>query len=90
MENCFDDKCMATDLLNSEKMMTSQYNTALCESATGEVRGCLSGILDDEHRIQQEIFDVMSSKGWYPTPKAEETKLNEARVKFENTKANMN
>ena len=87
--NAFGDKDMATDLLNSEKAMTGKYNTALCESATASVRQTLASILNNEHVLQEELFDTINQKGWYPVPKAEDTKLNEAKTKFENTRATM-
>ena len=78
----FDDKMMMSDLLNAEKQMTAVYNTFICESETTEVMNCLSGILNDEHSIKNEIFQEMSSKGWYKTQKAEESKLNQAKQQF--------
>ncbi len=87
--SCFDDKAIAMDLLNSQKAMTGNYNNFLCESATPEVKSALSDILSDEHRIQEELFVEMNAKGWYPTPKAEDTKLSEAKTKFENAKLSM-
>ena len=78
----FDDKMMMSDLLNAEKQMTAVYNTFLCESETTEVMNCLSGILSDEHSIKNEIFQEMSSKGWYKTQKAEDSKLNQAKQQF--------
>ncbi len=87
--NNFGDKAMAQDLLNSEKMLTGNYNTALCESATAEVRHCLSGILESVHKIQESVYDDMNARGWYPAPKAGDQKLTEARNKFENTRSTM-
>ncbi|MBO5416555.1 MAG: spore coat protein [Clostridia bacterium] len=78
----FDDKMMMTDLLNAEKQLTGVYNTFLCESATTEVMNCLAGILNDEHAIKNEIFQEMSSKGWYKTEKAEDAKLNQTKQQF--------
>ena len=78
----FDDKAKMTDLLTAEKYMTSAYNTFLCESETTEVVNCLSNLLNDEHSIKNELFCEMSSKGWYKTEKAEDTKLNAAKKQF--------
>ena len=72
-----------TDLLSSEKYLASVYNSACCESATPVVKSCLCALLQDEHRIGDRIFGEMSSRGWYPVEKAEDTKLNAARQKFE-------
>ena len=71
-----------TDLLSGQKYPTSIYTGYCCEAATPSVKGCLSSILQDEHRIQEEIFTAMNTRGWYPTEKAEETKLNAAKMQF--------
>ncbi len=71
-----------TDLLSSQKYLTSMYNAYRCEAATGTVRSCLSAILEDEHRIQDEIFDEMNMRGWYPLEAAEQTKLNSTKQKY--------
>lgn len=82
MQNVFDEKAKMTDLLNCEKHMASAYNTFLSESETSAVMNCLSGILNDEHSIANELFTEMSSKGWYKTEKAEENKINAAKQQF--------
>ena len=81
-QNLFDDEARITDLLNSQKHITGVYNSYLCETETEAVKKCLSGILMDEHRIQNEIFDKMQKNGWYQTEKAEEAKLMEAKMKY--------
>ena len=71
-----------TDLLSSEKFLTGVYNTYCCEASTGAVRQALCSILQDEHRIQEEIFSEMNTRGWYPLEKAEEAKINSTKQKF--------
>ncbi len=78
----FDEKAKMTDLLTSEKHMTSAYNTFLCECETTEVMNCLSGLLEDEHTIKNELFETLSSKGWYKTEKAEDNKISQAKQQF--------
>jgi hypothetical protein len=39
-------------------------------------------ILQDEHKIQNEVFTEMQSRGFYPVEAAEATKINEAKQKF--------
>ena len=82
MEQCFCDKDKITDLLSAEKFLAGNYNTFLLESATPEVKRCLFELLGDTHSMQQQIFAEMQSRGWYPTPKAEEQKLMQAKQKF--------
>ena len=71
------------DLLSSEKFMTAIYNNFCCECATPAVKNCLCSLLQDEHRMQDRIFHEMSERGWYAVEKAEEQKINAARMKFE-------
>ena len=71
-----------TDLLSSQKFMTSVYNSDLLESATPEVKRLFFGILEDEHRIQQEIFTEMSSRGYYQVEAAEEQKLQKTKQQY--------
>ena len=83
MQNCnFDEKTKMQDILASEKHMISAYTTFLCESETTEVMNCLSGILRDEYEMKNEIFEEMSSRGWYKTEKAEDTKVTAAKQQF--------
>ncbi len=82
MQNTLTEEQKLTDLLCSEKFFTSVYNTYCCEAASNPVKNCLSSILADEHRIQEQIFCEMQSRGWYPLQKAEESKIMEARQKF--------
>ena len=83
MEQCqFTEPDKATDLLQSEKYLAGCYNSYLLESATPEVKQCLSGLLNDTHSMQQRLFDEMNSRGWYPVTKAEDQKLMAAKQKF--------
>ncbi|MBQ7335247.1 MAG: spore coat protein [Clostridia bacterium] len=71
-----------TDLLSTQKFLTGVYNTYCCEAATVAVKNCLNSILEDEHRIHEEIFNEMTARGWYQTEKAEEAKINSTKQKF--------
>ncbi len=76
------DKEQITDLLCAEKYLTSVYNTYACEAATPAVKSCLLNTLTETHRMQEELFTEMSTRGWYPTEKAEETKINQAKQQY--------
>ena len=80
--SAMNDKEVLTDLLSSQKFVTGAYNTFCCEAAEPTVRNCLLSVLEDEHRIQAELFNTMNQKGFYPVKKAEETKLNAAKQQF--------
>lgn len=70
------------DLLTSQKYLTGVYNSYCNEAATSAVRSALTSILADEHRIQEEIFTEMNSRGYYPLEKAEENKISSTKQKF--------
>lgn len=85
MANCnikFDEKQMLGDALNSQKFVSSAYNADILECATPQLKKCFCGILEDEHSIQQEIFDEMSTRGYYPVEKAKEEKIHETKQQY--------
>ena len=81
-ESGFDSKQRMIDALNSEKYIGSMYNTFLFESATTSFRNCMSGLLEDEHQMQHEIYNELSTRGWYKTDKAEDSKINCEKQKY--------
>ena len=78
----YKEKEILTDLLSTQKYTTASYNTSLLESATPEVMSCFKNLLEEEHRIQETVFNMMHSKGLYPTPTAEERKISEAKETY--------
>lgn len=76
------DKELIGDALNSQKQITEAYNTCACECATPAVRDELLNILREEHGIQADVFSEMQKRGWYPTPMAEEQKIQSAKQKY--------
>lgn len=80
--NQFGEKEQMTDLLMNEKYLAGCYNSNLLEAATPEVKRCLAELLDGTHSMQQQLFEEMNSRGYYPVTKAEEQKIGETRMKF--------
>lgn len=78
----FGDKEILTDALNSEKHITSNYNTFANECANPNLRTTLMQLLNDEHAIQFDVFNEMHNRGFYPTPMAEQQKIEQAKQKF--------
>ena len=81
------DQEMMRDALSSEKQMTGLYNAFANECATTAIRDEMMNILHDEHDIQADIFMEMQKRGWYPTPMAEEQKIQSTKQKFLNMTA---
>ena len=39
-------------------------------------------ILSQEHDIQQDVFNMMHEKGYYPTPAAEQKKVDQLKQQY--------
>lgn len=72
------------DVLSSQKFITETYNTFTNECVTPNIRSEFMRILNEEHQIQAEVFDEMQKRGWYPTPAADQQKIQQAKQKFQN------
>ena len=83
MNTQYTEKEILGDALATAKFSTDNYNTFSNECAHENVRSTMMRILNDEHEIQNDVFHMMASKGYYPTPAAEEKKIMEAKQKFQ-------
>lgn len=84
MESVFTDKEILGDALTTEKTSTCNYNTYSNECVHNEVRDTMLKILAQEHAIQNDVFNMMHQRGYYPTPAADEKKLQETKAKYAN------
>ena len=80
--NCFSDQEMTLDILSTQKSITGCYNTTANEACEPAVKNAMMSILDDEHKIQHEVFLEMQKRGWYQTEQAPENKITQAKQKF--------
>lgn len=78
----FQEKEILGDALCSEKNATNLFNTYSNECVHDNLRDTMLNILADEHSLQNDVFNTMHDKGYYPTPEAQQNKINEARQKF--------
>ena len=78
------EKDMLQDGLASQKHITDSYNIFAGECVNPQLRGTFLNILDEEHRIQAELFNTMQSKGWYQVEQAPESKVSTAYTRFTN------
>jgi spore coat protein CotF len=60
-----DDCTLCTDLLATEKHVSSTYDTAVFESANPIVRQTIQHIQKEEQQHGEEIFNYMNSHGMY-------------------------
>ena len=47
------------------------------------VRESLLDILEEEHEIQQDVFCMMHAKGMYPTPEADQKKVQQLKQQYQ-------
>ena len=73
---------MMSDSLLGQKMMTTAYNTYAGECSGTQLRNVFLSILNEEHEIQHNVFDLMHTKGIYPTPAAEDKKVEETKQQY--------
>jgi spore coat protein CotF len=78
---------LMNDVLSSQKFITDTYNTFTNECATPNVRDGFMSLLNEEHQIQAEVFDMMKQRGWYQTPAADQQKVNQAKQQYASQKA---
>ena len=82
MEAIYTEKEILGDALATEKSSTCNYNTYANECVHKGVRDVMLRILAQEHEIQNDVFNLMHERGLYPTPGADEKKLQETKSKF--------
>lgn len=77
------DKDMTADMLTAEKFLCSMYNAYASEAGTPELHSTMMTLLNDTHTMQNDVWTEMNSRGWYPTEKAEENKLQQEKMKYQ-------
>lgn len=84
MQTSMEEQELFDDVLSSQKFITDTYNTFTNECATPNIRDEFMNLLQDEHKIQADIFDEMKTRGWYTTTPAEQQKIQQTKTKFQN------
>ncbi len=82
MSQDYTEKELLGDALAAQKSATNHFNEFSNECVHEEVRQTMLNILEEERTLQQDVFCCMHDKGYYPTPAAEEKKVNEAKQKY--------
>ncbi len=82
MQTTMTEQEVVTDLLTSEKHITSTVNTFITESTCANLRQNLKTILDEEHSIHENLYNIMNQKGWYPTSDAQAQEVQKMKDKF--------
>jgi spore coat protein CotF len=80
--NVYTEKEVLSDALSAQKATTELFNKASNECVHENVRESLLDILEEEHEIQQDVFCMMHQKGYYPTPEAEDKKVQQLKMQY--------
>ena len=76
------DKEIMENLLLNLKGECDLLMHGVVESATPNVRAAFKSALDDTLAMQNEVYEKMSAKGWYPTNVAEQKQIDAVKQKF--------
>ena len=82
MEQIYTEKEVLADGLCAQKGATSLFDKAANECVHERLRQTILNILNDEHKIQVEVFDLMHQRGFYETPAADQQKIDQAKQKY--------
>lgn len=80
--NAYTEKEILADALTAEKTATSLYNMVANECACPNLKNTIVDLLKDEHELQFGVFNTMHDRGYYPTPQAEQQKVDQAKQTF--------
>ena len=73
-----------TDLLLTEKKMSTNYNEFASECVNVKLRDAFLSMLTQGHKTQTELFQTAQQKGWYQVEQALQQKISQAEQKFTN------
>ena len=71
-----------TDLLLTEKKMSTNYNRFASECIHPKLKDAFLDALKQGQTIQSDLFSAAQSRGWYQTMPADGTQINQAYQKF--------
>jgi len=71
-----------TDMILSEKKMSTNYNTFASECVDTHLRDEYLKLLTRSHTAQTQLFQAAQQKGWYQVEQAPQSKIAETYSKF--------
>lgn len=77
-----DDKNLMENMLLLEKGVCDLFMHATMESPTPKVHEVFCSSLNNVLAVQDDIYDKMSSKGWYTVEQVEQSKIASTKQKF--------
>ena len=80
------DQERVTDMILTEKKMSTNYNTFASECVDDQLRDEYLKILNQSHMTQTALFKAAQGKGWYTVEAAPQSKISETYNKFNSQK----
>ena len=77
-----DDKNLMENILLLEKGVCDLYMHGTIESSTESVHSAFNSALNESLCMQNQIYDKMKAKGWYPSENVESSKVATVKQKF--------
>ena len=77
-----DDRNLMENMLLLEKGACDLFMHGTIESSTQNVHQTFNNSLNESLCLQDQIYNKMQAKGWYPTEQADQSKLNTLKNKF--------
>ncbi len=76
------DQDIAQCLLKDEKFLCNMINSSILEASNESLRRDWQNCLQNSYRIQKQIFDIMSQKGWYTPAKADTQQISQTQNQY--------
>lgn len=84
------DQEIITDLLLTEKKMSTNYNLFASECTNDQLRDAFVSILTQGHKTQTALFKTAQQKGWYQVEQAPAQKVSQLEQKATNQAPTLN
>lgn len=76
------DQAIMENLLLTTKGVCDLYMHGTIESSTQNVHQAFDSALNDSLAMQEDIYQKMSAKGWYPAQQADAQQIAQIRQKY--------
>ncbi len=76
------DQSIMENLLLTTKGVCDLYLHGAIESATQNVNAAFDKALNESLCMQDELYQKMAAKGWYPTQQAQQQQIDQVRQKY--------
>lgn len=76
------DQSIMENLLHTTKGVCDLYMHGAIESSTPGVNQVFDAALSDSLRMQEDIYHMMTDKGWYQTQQADAQQIAQVRQKY--------